>query len=288
MRGTQGQNSEGIVVGGRPINNIRYADDTTLMATTEEKGRNQFEDLVRESEQFNMKINTKKTKVMCVSRRNRAPFDISLEGVPVEQVREFKFLGSYKTSTGDCTMEIKRRIGMAREKGVELEKIWKDKYISLSLKVKIMKTLVWSVFLYGAEGWTIKKAHRNRIEAFEMWCWRKLLGISWREHRTNVSVLEEMEMGRELMGRVAKLKLQYFGHVVRGSAGDLALTVLEGRIEGKRYQGAPKMKWTDNITEWTGATYTKCKRLAQDRTRWRQLIWHAASEVVNPRTRTTP
>ena len=94
-----------------------------------------------------------------------------------------------------------------------------------------MKSMVWAVFQYGVEGWTLKKSERNRIEAFEMWCWRKMLSISWQEHRTKTTndyILIELGLERELMGRMAKLKLQYFGHITRGSAGQLALTVLEG------------------------------------------------------------
>jgi len=90
-----------------------------------------------------------------------------------------------------------------------------------------MKSMVWTVFQYGVEGWTLKKLDRNRIEAFKMWCWRKMLSISWQEHRTNDSKLTELGLERELMGIVAKLKPQYFGHITQGSAGQLALTVLE-------------------------------------------------------------
>ena len=105
-----------------------------------------------------------------------------------------------------------------------------------------MKSMVWAVFQYGVEGWTLKKSDRNRIEAFEMWCWRKMLSISWQEHCTNDSILTELGLERELMGRVAKLKLQYFGHVTRGRAGQLALTVLEGIMEGLRHQGRPERR----------------------------------------------
>ena len=104
--------------------------------------------------------------------------------------------------------------------------------IKTATKVKVMKSVVWAVFQYGVEGWTLKKSDRNRIETFEMWCWRKMLSISWQEHRTNDSILTELGLERESMGRVAKLKLQYFGHITRGSAGQLALTVLEGIMEG--------------------------------------------------------
>ena len=130
----------------------------------------------------------------------------------------FKFLGSYKSADGDCIKEIKRRIALPRQKDVVLASIWKDRNIKTATKVKVMKSMVWAVFQFGVEGRTLKKSDRNRIEAFEMWCWRKMLSISWQEHRTNDSILTELGLDRELMGRVAKLKLQYFGHITRGSA----------------------------------------------------------------------
>ena len=115
---------------------------------------------MEESERTNMRINTKKTKIMVASRKDRLETDITLQGDSVEQVNEFKFLGAYKTNNGDCTKEIKRRIGMAREKAGKLNKIWKDRNINKDLKVRIMKALVWSIVLYGVEGWTIKKSEK--------------------------------------------------------------------------------------------------------------------------------
>ena len=154
----------------------------------------------------------------------------------MKQVHDF--LGSYKSADGDCTKEIKRRIAMARQK--------------TATKVKVMKSMVWAVFQYGEEGWTLKKSDRNRIEAFEMWCWRKMLSISWQEHRTNDSMLTELGLERELMGRVAKLKLQYFANITRGSAGQLALTCPRrnhGRLTASRQSGRPRRQWIYDIDE---------------------------------------
>jgi len=103
-----------------------------------------------------------------------------------------------------------------------------------------------------------------------MWCWRKLLSISWQEHRTNDSILTELGLERQLIGRVAKLKLQYFGHIIRGSAGQLALTVLEGIMEGLRHQRRPRRQWIHDIEEWTGCEYIQLKEMSQDRAQWRR------------------
>ena len=113
-----------------------------------------------------------------------------------------------------------------------------------------------------------------------MWCWRRLLGVSWREQRTDKSVLEEIGMKRQLMTNIAKLKFQYFGHMVRGSAGELPLSILEGVVDGIRYQGAPRMCWIDNILEWSGRTYRELKTLAQDRKRWKRLSWKFSSSAA--------
>jgi len=114
-------------------------------------------------------------------------------------------------------------------------------------------------------GWTLKKSDRNRIESFEMWCWRKMLGISSKAHRTNISILEEIGLVRELMGKVARMKLQYFGHVVGASAGNVALTVLEGSVNGLRHQGRPRRQWMDDIEEWSGCSYIQLKEMSQER-----------------------
>ena len=145
-----------------------------------------------------------------------------------------------------------------------------------------MKSMVWAVFQYGVEGWILKKSDRNRIESFEMWCWRKMLSISWQEHRTNDSILIELGLERELMGRVAKLKLQYFGHITGGSAGQLAVTVLEGIMEGLRHQGRPRRQWIHDIEEWTGCEYIQLKEMSQDRAQWRREISEWSSAVANP------
>jgi len=107
---------------------------------------------------------------------------------------------------------------------------------------------------------TITILYNIRIESFEMWCWRKMLGISWKEHRTNISILEEIGLERELMGKLARMKLQYFGHVTTGSAGNLALTVLEGSIDGLRHQGRSKRQWMDETEQWSGCSYIQLRR----------------------------
>jgi len=160
-----------------------------------------------------------------VAGRQNTSVNLQVDGEQREQVEQFKFLGSMKTASGDSTTEIRRHICLAKEKAVKLDTIWRSRHIKKALKVRLMKSFVWSVFLYGAESWIIKRSDRDRINSLEMWCWRRLLGVSWREHRTNESILDEIGLEKGLMKSVARLKLQYFGHVVRGSAGDTILNI---------------------------------------------------------------
>lgn len=134
---------------------------------------------------------------------------------------------------------------------------------------------------------TIKKSDQNRICSFEMWCWRRMLGVSWRQHRTDASILEQLGIKSELMTKVVRVKLAYFGHVARGSVGDMALMVMEGSVEGKRHHGAPRKCWLDNIREWSGRTYSTCKALVQNRKKWRGLSWEWARSVIQPLSRVT-
>jgi len=154
MRRTLEDNEHGIKVGGRQINNLRYADDTTLLTTTEESINGMAVKLVIESKTSNMLFNAKKT-IMVAGKQNTSNWQI--DGEQIEQVEQFKFLRSMKTASGDCTTEIRRRICPAKEKAVKLDTIRRLRHISKALKVRLMKSLVWFVFLYGEESWTIKK-----------------------------------------------------------------------------------------------------------------------------------
>jgi len=159
MTRTLENNKHGIKVGGRQINNLRYADDTTLLTTTEESIDDMAGKLVNKSKTSNMLLTAKKTNIMVAGRQNTR---VNLQ---IEQVQQFKFLGSMKTASGDCTIEIRRRICPAKKKAVKLDTIWRSRHIKKALKVRLMKSLVWSGFLYRAESWTIKRSGRDRINS---------------------------------------------------------------------------------------------------------------------------
>ena len=201
----------GIKIAGRNINNLRYADDTTLMAESEElKGA--LMKVKEESKEVGLKLNIQKTKIMASSPSTSWQID----GETVETVADFILGGSKITEDGDCSHEIKRRLLLGRNVMTNLDSILKSRdIITLPTKVHLVKAMVFPVVMYGCESWTIKKAERRRIDAFELWCWRRLLRVPWTARRPNQSILKELSPGCSLEGLMLKLKLQYFGHLMR-------------------------------------------------------------------------
>ena len=196
----------GIKIAGRNSNNLRYADDTTLMAESEEELKSLLMKVKEESEKVGLKLNIQKTKTMA-----SVPFTSwEIDG---ETVSGFIFLVSKITADGDCSHEIKRRLLLGRKVMTNLDSILKSTDITLPTKVRLVKAMVFPVVLYGCESWTVKKAERQRIDAFELWCWRRLLRVPWTARRSKKSILKEISPGISLEGMMLKLKLQYFGHL---------------------------------------------------------------------------
>ena len=178
-----------------------------------------------ESEKAGLKFNIQKTKTMASGPITSWEID----GETVETVADFIFLGSKITADGDCSHEIKRHILLGRKVMTNLDSIFKSRYITLSTKVCLVKAMVFPVVMYGCESWTIKKDELLRIDAFELWYWRRLLRLSWTARRSNQSILKEISPGCSLVGLMLKLKLQYFGHLM-GRADSLEKTLLLERL----------------------------------------------------------
>ena len=198
-----------IKIAGRNTNNLRYADDTTLMAESEEELKSLLMK-VKESKKVGLKLNIQKTKIMASGPITSWQIDEET----VETVADFIFLGSKITADGDCSHEIKRRLLLGRKVMTNLDGIFKRRDITLPTKVRLVKAMVFPVVMYGCESWTVKKAERRRIDAFELWCWRRLLRVPWTARRSNQSILKEISPGCSWEGLMLKLKLQNFGHLM--------------------------------------------------------------------------
>ena len=200
----------GIKIARRNINNLRYTDDTTLMAESEEELKSLLMKVKEETEKVDLKLNIQKTKIMASSR----VISWQIDGEIMETVSDFIFGGSKITADGDCSHEIKKCLLLGRKVMTKLDSILKSRDITLSAKVHLVKAMVFPVVMYGCESWTIKKAKRRRIDAFELWCWRRLLRVSWTARRSNQSILKEISPECSLEGLMLKLKLQYSGHLM--------------------------------------------------------------------------
>ena len=172
----------------------------------------------------------------------------------MKTVADFNFLGSRITAGGDCSHEIKRCLLLGRKVMTNQDNILKSRDVILPTKVHLVQAMVFPVVMYGCESWTIKKAERRRIDAFELWCWRRLLRVPWTARRSNQSILKEISPEYSLEGLMLKglkLKLQYFGHVIQ-RANSFEKTLMLGNTEGERRRGRQRMRgWMASLTQWT-------------------------------------
>ena len=216
-----------------------------------------------------MEISAEKTKLMTNSA-NGIQREIKVKGQKLGTVTSFKYIGAVVSDD----------VSKATAALTKLNSIWRDNNISLGSKVKLMRSLVISIFLYACESWTLTAELEKRKQAFEMRCYRRLLNISYKDHVTNEEVRRKIQTAieeyDELLTLVKKQKLRWFGHVSRSSC--LAKTILQGTVKGKRKRGRQKKKWEDNIKEWTGMDFASSTRTAENRTRWKGIV--ANSSVV--------
>lgn len=256
---------EGIRIGGKLLKDVRFADDQAMIAGSEVGLQKIMDGLNATALRYGMKVNIKKTKVMRVSRRG-GDANIVINGTRIEQVKSFKYLGHTMTEDGKCGTEIKCRIAQAKEAFSKRKELL-TKSLKKSTKIKIVKTLIWTILLYGCETWTLKKDDIRKLEALEMWIWRRMEKISWVDKVSNEEVLERVGVHRQLINALRNRKKCWIGHLLRGNG--MLKEIIEGRMEGKRSRGRPRLGMLSDLIT---SSYGEMKREAEDREKWKSFM----------------
>ncbi len=268
MRNIDGM--DGFRVGGTVVNNLRYADDTVILAESQLQLQSLINVVVEESEMKGLKLNISKSFTMVFSKSQIIPgCKIDVHGKSLEQVKSFIYLGAMFTSDGKCDKEIRRRIGIAKSAFKAMENVLTSRTISLKVRLRVLKCYIWSTLLYGCETWTISSVMLKKLEATEVWFLRRMLRISWTAKITNVEVHRRTGTNKVLIKDIVRRQMSFLGHVIRKD--DLENLVVTGYIDGRRDRGRQRETFMTYLEKMTNRTPVELIRLTRDRAIWSDL-----------------
>ncbi|GFN78636.1 endonuclease-reverse transcriptase [Plakobranchus ocellatus] len=267
----------GIRIGGRIINNLRYADDTVLIAENKEDLQKLIDIAATESKRMGLELNNKKTEVMVISRRPNLNADLFVDGTKLKQRDSFRYLGTIITQDGKSHTEIKARIAQAKTNFQKMKPLLTNNKITITTRKRALQCYIEPILMYGCEAWTITKEIQKKIEAAEMWFFRRMLRVPWTARKTNEEVLKETESTRSLMNRVRRRQAKFVGHIMRREG--LENLVTTGRMEGKKSRGRQREKMLDGMTSWMGTKrVTDALSESWDRESWKDMIANAKGQ----------
>lgn len=266
------EKTAGIRINGIPINNLRYADDTVLVAESAIELQDLLDRIVEVSSENGLTLNIQKTKYMIVTKSEQDRTDVFIQGERIEQVRKYNYLGTIVNENNEYSEEIKTRIGKARSAFNNMRHVFKSGDLSLNLKTRLLRCYVFTVLLYGMETWTLHKTTIDKLEAFEMWVYRRILRISWVDKVTNMEVLRRMGKEKEILQTIQVRKIQYLGHIMRNSKYQLLQVIMQGKIQGRRSRGRRRTSWLKNLRDWCNCSSIELFRAAASRVKTAILI----------------
>ena len=273
MRNIEGQ--PGIRVGGHNINNLRYADDTVLISENEKDLQQLLNIVESKSKEKGLELNSKKTEVMVISRKEEPPLiNITINGIKLKQRDHFKYLGALISSDGRNNAEISARIAQAKMTFQKMKTVLTNPHISIHTRKRTLECYIEPILMYGCEAWTISKQAQKKLEAVEMWFLRRMMKISWKAKKSNDTVLKEAHTSRALVNKIRTRQTTFFGHVMRREKLEHLITT--GMMEGKRSRGKQREKMTDGLIKWLGAgKVVEILKATRDRGIWKDMITNA-------------
>lgn len=256
----------GILVNGERLNNIRYADDTVVFADNIISMQRLIDKISEASERYGLKVNINKTKFMIISKNTNTRGQLFIRNIPIQRVSEFTYLGTVVNEQWDHSQEIKVRIEKARSAFKSMDKLFKSHNLNLEIKIRLLRCYILSILYYGVESWTLTKATEKRLEAFEMWLYRRILKIPWVDKVSNRAVLERIGKQKEIMNTIKRRKLEYLGHIMRNEGKyHLLISILQGKVFGKRGPGRRRISWLKNLRTWFTTTTKNLFRAAANK-----------------------